>query len=95
MTDPAPVPDTCEQCGATDTHPKHHLGDFATGQIKTVHNDCLSYREKEMAFRADPRNIDIITRCEEGLRGPDLFNYIQETYPVAPAFEEVQDGESN
>jgi hypothetical protein len=82
MTEPERVPSTCDQCGQTDLAPKHHLTSFAEEDgIRTVHNDCLSYKEKEMAFRANPNNIDIITKCEEGLKNDDLLAYIQETYP--------------
>lgn len=61
----------CDQCGQNDDHPKVHVGSG------TWHHDCLPADEKAMVVESSPEAAGIIAACEDGLRGPDLLDHIQ------------------
>jgi hypothetical protein len=68
---PDRVPTACDQCGLVDIDPKWHtLG-------RTVHHDCMSVAEKDLATSGSPVVADIIAACEGGLRGADLLAHIE------------------
>jgi hypothetical protein len=65
----------CDQCGQTDDHPMAHFG--AGG--RSVHHDCMSADEKEMAFgSSEGATIKKITElAESGVHGDELAAKIE------------------
>lgn len=67
---------TCDFCGATDDHPKVHLG------AVTKHHDCLSYTEEQVLIESGqekgaPKASAIIEAAKSGTRGAKLLELIQ------------------
>lgn len=62
---------TCDQCGATDDHPKWSDG------VTQKHHDCMSQAEIQYVSESDPRAARNIQACLDGLRGDELRAFIQ------------------
>lgn len=73
------VPTRCDQCGKTDTHPMIHFGFTAQGPGRTVHHDCMSADERDLAFgTADGEYFRKVTElAESGTRGDALLAKIE------------------
>jgi hypothetical protein len=68
--------ETCLTCGQTDNHPKLHYAE------ETYHNDCLPPRvAMDVRSGGDgDKVVQIIEKCQSGLKGDDLRNFIIETF---------------
>jgi hypothetical protein len=71
------VPTLCDQCGATDTDPKIHLG------LVTKHHDCLSHTEEQTVRDSSDVAATIIDACKGGKRGAKLLAHIESLHKEA------------
>ena len=72
---------TCDQCGQTDTAPKHSISSLADATLSLKHYDCFSVREREAVVGSGqepggPKASAIIAACEDGTKGDDLLALI-------------------
>jgi hypothetical protein len=66
----------CDQCGNTDNHPMAHFGGPGG---RSVHHDCMSVSEEQMARAASPAQGAVIDACKNGLKGTALLEFIEKT----------------
>lgn len=62
---------TCDQCGASDDHPK-----VVTTDRGTFHHDCLPFALKQEFKESSEVLAKVIEACEGGLKGDKLRDKI-------------------